>query len=341
MIAGSIFGVILILFLALFFVINGYLQKVKYDSGVKPLVSEVVSEPGDNNESDSPKTETDALNQRVGENLSANSTPLPYDKDVFNVLLISSDTRTMGGRGRSDSMILMSINQKTSKIIMTSLLRDIYLKIPGVAQGNRLNTATVFGGPALLLDTIQKNFKIKVDKYIAVDFFTFMDIIDQIGGVDVDVTNAEIKVANQYIEEINSLQGLPGEDGKLTSAGNQTLTGKQVLSYARIRYVGNGDFGRTDRQRFVLEQVITKIKKRNISQLNDLLNACLPKVTTNLNQRELFSIVLSMPIYANYTMDSWRVPLDGTFSYLSVRKMSVLGIDFAKNITAMQKRIYG
>ncbi len=340
-IAGSIVGIILILCLSGYLMINSYLNKIKYDPGVEALASEISPEPDDHTESDSPKAEIDMLNKKVEENLSTSSTPLLYDNDVFNILLIGSDTRTAGSRGRSDSMILISINKRTSKIMATSLLRDIYLQIPGVSQGNRLNTANAFGGPALLLDTIQQNFKIKVDKYIAVDFFSFMDIVDQVGGVDIDVTNDEIKVANNYIHEINNLKGLPVDNGELTLAGKQTLTGKQALSYARIRYVGNGDFGRTDRQRLVLEQVFSKIKTQNISQLNNLLNTSLPEVTTNLSKNELFSLVLSMPSYANDTIDSWRIPVDGTFSYLSVRGMSVLGIDFSKNTAEMRKRIYG
>jgi polyisoprenyl-teichoic acid--peptidoglycan teichoic acid transferase len=340
-IVGSITGALVILCLCGYLIINGYLNKIKYDPGVEALASEISSEPDDPPESYSPKTEIDAMNRQAEQNLSMSSTPILYDKDVFNVLLIGSDTRTAGGRGRSDSMILVSINKKTSKITATSLLRDIYLQIPGVSQGNRLNTANAFGGPALLLDTIQQNFKIKVDKYIAVDFFSFMDIVDKVGGVEINVTDPEIKVANSYIQGINTLKGLPENDGELTLAGKQTLTGKQALSYARIRYVGNGDFERTDRQRLVLGYVFSKIKTRNISQLNDLLNTFLPEVTTNLSKSELFSLILSMPSYTNYTIDSWRVPVDESFSYLSIRGMSVLGIDFSKNIAEMRKRIYG
>lgn len=339
-IAGCVVGVILIICLSGYLVINGYLDKVKYDPGTRSLVSEISSEPADTT-SDSPQLQIDALNNQTEENLKSNSIPLMYDKDVFNVLLIGCDTRTAGGGGRSDSMILVSINNKTSKIIATSLLRDIYLQIPGVSEGNRLNAAYAFGGPALLLNTVQQNFKIKVDKYIAVDFFSFMNIVDKVDGVTIDISDAEVKVANNYVSEINHLKGLPANDGKFTSSGKQKMTGKQALSFARIRYVGNGDFGRTDRQRLVMDQVFSKVKTQNISQLSDLLNMLLPEATTNLSKGELFSLVLSMPSYSKYTIDSWHVPVDGAFSYLSVRKMSVLGIDFPKTIAEMKKRIYG
>jgi anionic cell wall polymer biosynthesis LytR-Cps2A-Psr (LCP) family protein len=168
-----------------------------------------------------------------------------------------------------------------------------------------------------------------------------MNIIDKVGGVTIDISDAEVKVANNYISEINRLKGLSQNDGKFTSSGKQKMTGKQALSFARIRYVGNGDFGRTDRQRMVMDQVFSKVKTQNIGQLNDLLNTLLPEVTTNLSKGELFSLVLSMPTYSKYTVDSWHVPVDRAFSYLSIRKMSVLGLDFPKTITEMQKRIYG
>lgn len=338
-ITGSIVGVLAVLCLAGFFIINSYISKVKYDPGTKSLSSDIVSDAADT-ESDSPQSEIDALNEQIEENLKNNSTPLMYDQDVFNVLLIGCDTRTPGGRGRSDSMILVSINKKTSKIVMTSLLRDIYVKIPGISQGNRLNAAYAYGGASLLLNTIQQNFKIKVDKYISVDIFSFMNIIDKIGGVSINISDAEVKVANNYIAEINRLKGLPADDGKFTSSGMQTMTGKQALGFARIRYVGNGDFGRTDRQRLVMNQVFAKVKTLNLIQLNDLLNTLLPETSTNLSQGELFSLIISMPTYSKYSIDSWHVPTNDAFSYLSIRKMSVLGIDFQKTITEMRKRIY-
>jgi LCP family protein required for cell wall assembly len=338
-IVGSVIGAILIICLAGFLVINGYISKVKFDPGTKNLASSIAPDPSDTT-SDSSKSQIDALNKQIEDNLKNNSTPLMYDKDVYNILFIGSDTRTAGGSGRSDSMILVSINKKTSKIIATSLLRDIYLQIPGVSEGNRLNAAYAYGGASLLLNTVQQNFKIKVDKYVAVDFFSFMNIIDKVGGVTINISDAEVKVANNYVSEINHLKGLPQDDGKFTSSGKQVMTGKQALGFARIRYVGNGDFGRTDRQRLVMDQVFSKIKTQNMVQLNDLLNTLLPEVTTNLNQGELFSLVLSMPSYSKYSIDSWHVPVDGAFSYLSIRKMSVLGIDFQKTIVEMKKRIY-
>lgn len=338
-ISSSVAAFILILFIAGYAIINGYLSKVNYSSGTESINTDIDLD--QDTDSDSPQQEIDDANKAIEDNLNNNSTPLLYDKDVYNILLIGSDTRVSGGTGRSDSMILISINKKTQKIIATSIMRDIYLQIPGIEEGNRINTAYAYGGADLLLKTVQQNFRISVDKYIAVDFFSFIDIIDKVGGVDIDISDAEVKVANSYVQEINRLKGLPSSDGLITHSGKQTLTGKQALGFARIRYVGNADFGRTDRQRAVLEQVFSKVKTRNISQLNDLLNTFLPEVTTNLGKGELFSLVLNMPTYKNYSLDSWRIPVDGSYSFMSIRKMSILKIDFAKNIEEMKNRIYG
>lgn len=336
----SFLGVLLILCFSGSLVVNSYLDKINYDPGTEPTFT-VSQEQDSRTESTSSDIQTDTLENQVENNLPVSTASVMYDKDVFNVLLIGSDTKAAGDSGRSDSMILLSVNRKTSKITLTSLLRDIYLQIPNVSLGNRLNAANEFGGPALLLDTIRKNFQIKVDKYIAVDFFSFMTMIDKIGGVDMNVTDEEIKVANESIQGINGIEGLPLDDGKFLAAGKQTLTGKQALGFARIRYVGNGDFDRTDRQRLIIGEAFSKMKTLNIARLNDLLNAFLPEITTNLTKSDLISLMLSIPAYANYTIDSWHVPADGTFFYSTVRGMSVLKIDFSKNIAEMQKKIYG
>lgn len=335
----SIVGVLLVLFLVGYLIINNYLNKIKYDSGKQSIASSIAEE-RDGTGPDSPQSTIDDLNSKVKQNMKDNSTPLMYDKDVYNVLLIGSDTRVKGGTGRSDSMILFSINKKTSKIIETSILRDIYVAIPGVSLPNRINAAYAYGGPDLLLKTIQQNFKVKVDKYVSVDFYSFMDLVDEVGGIDIDISDAEIKVANNYIKGINQLKKLPENDGLFTKSGNQHVTGKQAISYARIRYVGNGDFGRTDRQRLVLNQILSKIKDLNLTQINSLLNTILPEITTNVEKGEIFSLILSMPQYSKYEFVSWHLPTENAYTDVRIRGMSVLDIDFDKAIEEINSKIY-
>ena len=337
---GIVVGVLLLCVLILFLIIRGYLKKVQYDPGDQSLVDSLPPE-DESAGPDSPASEIDKLESDAQSNIENNKTPLAYDKDVFNVMLIGSDTRVSGRWGRSDTMMLLSINKKTNKIVVTSLLRDIYLNIPGVSQGNRLNTATAYGGPSLLMKTVEQNFRIKVDKYVAVDFYNFIDIIDHLGGIELDLNQSEVDIANKYIREINRLTGKNQNDGLLTAPGVQTVTGKQALGYARNRYGGGGDFSRTNRQRIVLEKCFDKVKNQSVGKLGSLLNTFLPMVRTNLTEGEMFSLIWDMPKFAGYEVDSWSVPMSGAYKYMTVRGMSVLGIDFDKCVAEMQTRIYG
>lgn len=300
---------------------------------------EEIDDEDDHNITDTPQEEIDIVEEKIRANMDENQTPILESKDVINILLIGSDTRKVGGTGRSDAMIIVSINKKTKTITATSIMRDIYLHIPG-KKNNRVNAAYALGGADLLLDTIQQNFKIELNRFASIDFFAFIDIIDEIGGVTLDVSKREIPVINAYVSEINLLTGEEETKDHLTEPGLLLLNGKQALGYARNRYVGNSDFERTARQRRVLEQVFDGVKDLKLLELNDLVNVVLPQVTTNLTKGEIFSLVLGLPSYANYDLQQLRIPIDGSYRNIRVRGMSVLDVDFEKNIDEIQLRIY-
>ncbi len=297
-------------------------------------------EPDDDvtSEPDSPKEDIDAVEDAIKDNMENNAIDIMKDKDVLNVLLIGTDARDNSSRGRSDSMILVSINKKTEKVVMTSFLRDIYLSIPGV-ESTRLNHSYAYGGPDLLIDTLEQNFKIEINKYVQVNFFSFTTVVDSVGGVEINVTDDEVQYINSYLNEINSLEGRPANEGKLSQGGTYTLDGAQALAYSRIRYIGT-DFARTDRQRTVLEKIIEKMKDMSITEMNDLLDTLLPNVTTNLQKDEIFSLILNSASYLGYDREQCRVPADNTWQNLTIRGMSVLGIDFDANIDYIRENIY-
>ncbi len=289
---------------------------------------------------DSPQEEVSSAEEMIRSNMQESSIPILYDEDVFNVLLIGGDSRKAGGVARSDAMMLVSINKKSKKITVTSLLRDIYLEIPG-KKNNRLNAAYALGGAALLLDTVEQNFKVKVDKYASIDFFSFMDVVDAVGGVTLEVTQEEIPVINKYIKELNLLTGQEEEKDFLTIPGTLLLNGKQALGYSRNRYVGNADFERTARQRRVLEQIFHQVKNLNILELKKLFDIILPQITTNLSEGEIFTLLLSLPSFMNYDIEQWSIPMANSYTSLRIRGMAVLGIDFEKNISELHRRAYG
>lgn len=354
------FNIVLIAFVAIcVFFIGGYLllhvyinkmNLVKNASGpdtdlqqsvTEETASETLdSQEEDSNLPDSPEDKINSLEEEIRKNMEKNSTPISYDKDVFQVLLIGSDNRDIEGSGRSDAMILVSVNKKSKKIVATSFLRDIYLKIPG-KNSNRLNAAYAYGGAELLMDTIGQNFKIELNKYASIDFYSFINVVDAVGGVTLEVTKEDIPVINDYVRELNKLTDQEEEKDVLTSPGTLLLNGKQALAYSRNRYVGNGDFSRTEKQRQVLEQIFEKVKGLNLLELKDLFDVVLPDVTTNLSEGELFSMILSLPSYMNYDLEQWSIPVSGSYDSLRIRGMAVLGIDFDKNIKEIRKRIYG
>ncbi len=347
--------------------INSYLSKVQYDTGDQAtgiediqgsvltdeeIIQELLADEPNSDESDSAKEEIAALEEQMAAQLAKNDdisnraeniaeidiNAENTTDDIFNILVIGCDTRKKGGVGRSDAMILFSVNEGTEKIHMTSIMRDSYVTIPGKGN-NRINAAYAFGGGKLLLNTIETNFAVDVDKYVSFDFYSFVDVVDSVGGIDVEVTDAEIPVLNNYVKELNKLNNRAEDAYCVTQSGPQHLNGTQALGYARIRYVGDGDFERTNRQRTVITKIFEKVRTLNILEINNLLNAFLPQVKTNLTQEEILSLLLKALEYLQYDLESHRLPVDDSWKYMRVNGMSVLGIDLEKNQKALKEFI--
>ncbi len=262
------------------------------------------------------------------------------EDDVLNILLIGIDSRTNSAKGRSDAMIILTINRNTKKISMTSLMRDIYVGIEG-RDPNRLNAAHSYGGADLLLQTIEINFGIKIDYFVRVNFMTFLWGIDAIGGIDVEVDEEELYWVNGYLNEINGLLGLHADTYKLTpdQTGMQHLNGPQALAYARIRYVGS-DYARTGRQREVILAAISNLKKLSLSELDYTLDTVLPMITTNMQEDLMMDLIKSVPVFLTYDIVENRIPVAGTYSNMNIDGMSVIRIDFAANRKALRDFIY-
>ncbi len=263
---------------------------------------------------------------------------VPISEDVYNILLIGSDTRSSGSVGRSDAMILVSINQKTETIYLTSFLRDCYVHIPDYGN-TRLNHAFAYGGPDLLEETLEENFKVHVDRYVAVDFFSFMDVIDTLGGVWLNVTEEEQEITNDYIWSMNNLMDEEWSNDYLWSSGWQKLNGKQTLCYARNRYTGN-DYERTQRQRTVISQIIAGAMSASPATLVDLAQVILPQITTDMEKSQILSYAANIGAYLNYEVVSQQIPAAGTYSGATIDGMSVISLDLDDNIAYLQGTIY-
>ena len=251
-------------------------------------------------------------------------------KGVTNILLIGTDTRVAGSNdARSDAMIVVSINPYKRKFVMTSIMRDSYVTIPGYGE-NRINEAYSRGGAALLIQTIEENYK------LGIDFYAF-------GGVTINVEQAEVEWINGYIAEYNQVSGVADRDGFVDEqfAGGQiTLTGKQALGYARIRKIGN-DFARTQRQRTVMNALLEKVKKANVVTIYKAVESILPDISTNISDSKMCSLLMQSVLYLNYDMVQARVPADGTWSNAIMgANQEVLAVDFGANKSYLQSTIY-
>lgn len=350
---GAVLSAIIILLATTYGVFLHYYNKMNITSDDDDeIVTAIDYEEDDINESELTDEERAQLDELMNDPVSSaegteseDETVMKADsKNVINILLVGTDSRKAGNRrSRTDTMIILSIDKQNKRMIMTSVLRDTYVKIPGVGK-NRLNAAFVFGGPKLLFNTIEENFDIHLDKYVQVDFFNFIKLVDAVGGVDMKLTAAEIKVMNKsYIPYIDKNIGKDRTAYliKTVKDGTYHLNGVQALAYSRIRYVGNADFGRTERQRKVIGEIIKKTKKLSVSELNDLADIVLPMVSTNLSQGEVMSLLVNAKEYLNYSVVNGRMPIDGSYKYLKIRGASVLGVDFQSNRKYWYNLVYG
>lgn len=238
------------------------------------------------------------------------SVELTDDSDLINILLVGQDRLPGEGRQRSDSMILCSYNSSTNEVSLISFLRDLYVNIPGGYSANRLNAPYVFGGFPLLYDTLAENFGITVDGGIEVDFDGFIELIDLVGGVDINLTAEEVPyVCYDYDLE----------------PGMNHLDGELALNYARIRKIDD-DFGRTNRQRTVLLALFNKMKSSDVETLMKLLKKGLSMVTTDMSDTQIISLATKLlPKLSTLKVKTYVVPGDeNDYYYASIRGMFVI-----------------
>lgn len=254
------------------------------------------------------------------------------DPNIKNILLIGSDTRGGEKYGRSDTMMVVSVNSKTNQVKLVSFLRDLYVKINGM-QDTRINSAYAYGGPKLLIDTIQNNFRVKIDNYVTIDFRSFEQAVDILGGVSISMTQAEV----------NELNNNPSyfEDGNVqrVSPGVNHLNGSGALAYSRIRHI-DSDFGRTKRQRKVISSIMSSLKHSNPAQLLNLANSVLPLVKTDLDNSQIVSLTTQASAILGNDTQQLAIPADGAYKSDKIRGMAVLVPDIDKNKSLIWKFLY-
>lgn len=192
--------------------------------------------------------------------------------NIQNIALFGIDQET-GSVGRSDAIMIATIDRSKKKIKVTSVMRDSYVDIPGHGK-DKLNHAYAFGGPELAIRTINENFGLNITDFVAVDFSSMPKIIDMVGGIELQIDKDEI-------------DKIPG----ITSTGMQNLTGEQALAYSRIRYAEGGDYKRTDRQREIIDGLFNKLVQKPVTSYPTLLSDMLPMIKSSLGYTDILSLV--------------------------------------------------
>lgn len=258
---------------------------------------------------------------------------------VINILICGEEAIN-DNRGRTDSIMIATINQVDNKLCLTSIMRDTYVKIPGFSD-NKINAAYHNGGMKTLVATIKKNFGIEVDGYILVNFDSFQAVIDAIGGIDIELSQEEAS----YLNRTNYVSDYSNHN---LQTGVNHMNGNQALGYARVRYVskdGNyGDFARTLRHRTVMTAIFNKMMKKSTLELVAMVPDILPLVTTNIKKADLLDYLTAGVKVRdkNPKLKTLNVPVEGCYKITRVRTMSVvLASPLDANVKKMQKFIYG
>ena len=264
----------------------------------------------------------------------------PVSDKVYNILLVGVDRRDKTWNGNSDSMMLVSVNYAAKRVSIISLMRDTYVNIPEVGY-EKLNNAYARGGGPLLTQTISEMYNVEVSDYAAVDFENMIEIVDAVGGVDLEMTDAEVEVANGYMRDMCNTLGMNGEEYVLPGGGEYHCNGVQAVAYARNRFVGNSDYARTERQRYVISQLIKEIKNMNAAQLASMVTDVLPLVTHNLTEAKIWDLVRQAPDIFTYKFVQDRIPYDGLYDVIYVRGQDMLVPDWEETVAKLHDTIYG
>lgn len=232
------------------------------------------------------------------------------EKGITNILLVGTDGRTLEEASRSDSMMILTIDNKHKSVKLTSLARDTYVNIPGHGE-QKLTHAYAYGGINLLVETIESNFKLDIQNYAIVNFFSFMDIIDTLGGVVVDVKDSEINELNKYIPECYNFDKNPnkGKMQLIEHSGKQKLNGYQSLSFGRIRK-NDSALERDRRQRALMEGMFEGVKNLPVTKYPALVDTILPYVKTNMKPTTILSLGSSVLAMGSLDFKTLEFPME-------------------------------
>lgn len=259
---------------------------------------------------------------------------------IVNVAVFGVDGRDDVDGDRTDTIMVATADYEHSKVKVASLMRDTYVYIDQKYGYDKLNAAYAYGGPDLALQTINQNFDTTITDYVTIDFSAMVSMVNAVGGVTIDIeTDEELDWVNEYLMDVNEKV----ETGSpfLEDTGSQVVDGSQALAYCRVRYVGDGDFDRTLRQRVVFEQVLSKALDLDLKEQYNLVMATLPYVETSLSTMEMLKYGANLALMPSKDIEQSRFPTDDLISLDMLDGVSyVIPNTLAENIEAFYQFIY-
>ncbi|MBE5885087.1 MAG: LytR family transcriptional regulator [Lachnospiraceae bacterium] len=261
-----------------------------------------------------------------------------------NIALFGVDSRNgkLSTGTRTDTIMILSVNNNTGEARLVSVYRDTYLNL-GNDTYNKCNAAYAKGGPEQAISMLNMNLDLYITDFVTIGFDGLMAVIDAVGGVEIDIKENEIKHLNNYQASMYATEENPGkittDYEAITESGLQTLSGYQAVAYCRIRAVGN-DFGRTERQRNVLQAVLDKAKNASVSELNEIAEEVFPLIATSLDLDEILSLIANV---ANYEIvGSSGFPFDSniTTGKIGSKGSCVIPLDLTTNVELLHEYLY-
>lgn len=218
-------------------------------------------------------------------------------EEYTNIAVFGVDNRITGayGSGNSDTIMIVSINNQTKAVKLVSVYRDTYLRIDSDGYYGKANAAYSYNGAAAGISMLNTNFDLNIDQYVSVDWYALVDVIDLLGGVDIEITEQERQKINEYAPEVTKVTGVKTE--RVTESGLVHLDGVQATAYARIRKLAGNDYRRTQRQRILIENMFSKVKQADFTTLNTIINEVFPKIETNLQMKDILNLAMGVTRY--------------------------------------------
>lgn len=268
------------------------------------------------------------------------SDEVQHEEGYTNVALFGLDSREndLGKGNRSDTIMIASLNNDTKEVKLVSIYRDTLLELDDGSY-NKANAAYALGGPEGAVSLINRNLDMNIEKYVTVNFNALVDVIDAVGGLDLELTHDEVVHMNNYCVETSKVTGKSYEKIEPEVEGTYHLNGVQAVSYSRIRYTAGGDFKRAERQRLVLEKIADKVQNMSVGTVNKIIDSVFPQISTNFTLAEMIGYAKNLTKYK--LGDSIGFPADNTTDMLNEVGSVVIPDTLSSNVMEVHKFLFG